>query len=314
MWLHNYLCRFSYYKKIVFASKTANFPGFENLPVYLVAKFFYTEVQRSSITVKASSLAFNFLLAIFPGIIFLFTLIPHIPIDGFQEELLQLLMQLLPNTAFIAFEETIVSIIKEQNTGLLSVGFILALIFSTNGIDSLMDAFNKSSLVTEDRSFLRKRLIALALTFAILFITIIAVSIIIVGEYIINYLNNFDTISDTIYIYALYLFKWLITAGLFFTAISILYYYGPAKTKGWYIFSPGSIVATILIVLTCIAFAFYINSFGAYNKIYGSIGTLIVVMLWLYFNSIVLLIGFELNASIELSKKSLITPSEDKKI
>ncbi len=312
--LRQYFAESSLYKKIIFKSKTVNLPGFTNLPIYTVAKFLYSEIKRESITIKASALAFNFLMAIFPAIIFLFTLIPYIPIDGFQEQLLSILMQILPQSAFLAFEGTITDILKNQNTGLLSVGFILAMLFSTNGIAYLMDSFNKASLVTENRSFIRKRIIAFALTIAILLITIIAVGTIVIGEFIINYLDTFDNVSDNIFKYILYVFKWLITGALFFIGISLLYYFGPARTKAWYIFSPGSILATILTVLTCVAFAFYINSFGAYNKIYGSIGTLIVVMLWLYFNSLVLLIGFELNASVELSKRSLLKPNDEIKI
>jgi len=111
--------------------------------------------------------------------------------------------------------------------------------------------------------------------------------------------------KSKLWIYLIQVSRWLIVVVLYFTTVSILYRYGPAHKQKWKFLSPGSILATFLAVLTSLGFSFYIDHFSAYNKIYGSIGTLIVVMIWLYFNSMIVLLGFELNASIDLSKRTV---------
>ena len=245
------------------------------------------------------------MLAIFPAIIFLFTLIPYIPIENFQDQLMTLVALVLPTNAYLAVETTLEDIVKNQNSGLLSFGFIFALIFSTNGVLTLMQAFNKSSLIIESRSWLRQRLVALALTLITVFALIFGLMIITIGEYIFAYLQEELVFKDSFWILVINLVRWVILIAVYFVTISILYRYGPAHAKKWRFFSAGSWMATILAVLTFWGFSYYINNFGNYNKLYGSIGTLIVVMIWLYLNSLIILVGFELNASIDLSKRSI---------
>jgi len=280
-------------------------PGFSPLPLYTVATFFFKEIGKDSLVNKSSSLAYSFMLAIFPGIIFLFTLIPFIPIKGFQDQLLSLMELVLPHNAFDAFETTLKDIIKKQNGRLLSFGFISAIFFATNGVKNLMKAFNKSSLIIETRSWLKQRLIALILTLVICFSIIICISAMALGEILLNYIKTELHIKDSLAVYAIQLTRWALLAILYFITISVLYRYGPSHAKKWKLFSAGSWLATILAFLTMWGFSFYINNFGSYNKVYGSIGTLIVVMIWLYLNSLILLIGFELNASVDVSKRSV---------
>ncbi|GAA4202020.1 YihY/virulence factor BrkB family protein [Pedobacter jeongneungensis] len=280
-------------------------PGFSPLPLYTVATFFFREIGKDSLVNKSSSLAYSFMLAIFPGIIFLFTLIPFIPIKGFQDQLLNLIQLVLPHNAFDAFETTLKDIIKKQNTGLLSFGFLSALFFATNGVKNLMKAFNKSSLIIETRGWLKQRLIALILTVIICFSIIICISAMALGEVLLNKINDELHLKDSFLVYTIKFTRWALLAILYFITISILYRYGPSHTKKWRLFSAGSWLATILAFLTIWGFSFYINHFASYNKVYGSIGTLIVVMIWLYLNSLILLIGFELNASVDVSKRSV---------
>ncbi|MBD3749101.1 MAG: YihY/virulence factor BrkB family protein [Sphingobacteriales bacterium] len=305
-WLHQFLLKFRIYNKFIEWTKYIILPGFSPLPLYTVGLFFFQEIGKDSLVNKASSLAYNFMMAIFPSIIFLFTLIPYIPIQNFQDQLLSLIALLLPHNAYLAFESTLEDIVKHQNAKLLSLGFILALFFATNGIHTLMQAFNKSSLIVETRSWFRQRFVALNLTLLIAFSLILGVAIMIVGEFIINFVKKGLGLSDGLFwIYLISISKWIIIVVVYFVTTSILYRYGPANSKKWKFFSPGSWFATVLAVITSVGFSYYINNFGTYNKLYGSIGTLLVVMLWLYFNSLILLIGFELNASLELSKRSI---------
>lgn len=304
-WLHRALLKFKPYYIFLEWTKIVVLPGFGSLPLYTVATFFFQEIARESILNKASSLAYNFMLAIFPGIIFLFTLIPYIPIENFQQQLLDFMEVIMPENAFLTVESTLEDIIKNQNSGLLSIGFILATFFATNGISSLMLAFNKSSLVVESRSWGRQRLVAIALTLMIIIALMVGMTVFTLAGYVIGYLRENIEVNAAFWGFVVTASRWLILFGIYFFTVSILYKFGPASSRKWKLFSPGAMLATILAILTFSGFAFYINNFNAYNKLYGSIGTLIVIMIWLYLNSLILLVGFELNASIALSKQSI---------
>lgn len=304
-WLHRFLLRFKVYQSFIYRTKRISLPGFNQLPLFDVTSFFLKEIGKEGLNTKATSLAFSFMLAIFPAIIFLFTLIPYIPIDNFQNQLLLVLSQLLPETAQKALQSTILDIVQQQNGGLLSLGFITALFFSTNGVVALMNAFNKSSLVLENRGFIRQRLVAIVLTLMLSLLVFTGIVVIAAGEFAIDFLHDEKIIKGPLSYYSLLFTRWIAIVAIFFFATSILYYFGPATQKRFRFISAGATLATILAILTSIGFAYYINHFGTYNKVYGSIGTLIVIMLWLYINSLILLIGFELNASIDITKRNL---------
>jgi len=273
-------------------------PGFEGLPLYDVLVFFFKGIQKGSITTRASSLAFNFFLAIFPSIIFLFTLIPFIPIANFQDTLFELLREVMPKSAFDAAEETINDIIKNQHGSLLSIGFISALYFSTNGVNAMISGFNNTYHQIESRSVIKQRLISLLLVVITTLLLLAGIALIIYSEVLLS-----DIPIGHYSFYLIHVGRIIIIFSLFFSMISFNYYIGPANKTGWPFLSAGATLATILCILTSLGFAYYVNHFGKYNKLYGSIGTLIVVLLWIYFNSIVLLLGFELNASIHSVKK-----------
>ena len=305
-WIHKQLLKFKPYFMFIEWTKILVLPGFSPLPLYTIATFFFKEISNDAIVNKSSSLAYNFMLAIFPGIIFLFTLIPYIPKRiGFQKQLMSLLELVLPNNAFLAFEATINDIINIQNGSLLSIGFFLSLFFATNGVHNLMNAFNKASLIVETRTILKRRLVALLLTIFLALSMIVCIVAMALGEIIINFLDQQIDYTGNITIYAIQFTRYALLGALYFINVSILYRYGPAHAKKWKFFSPGSWLATILAFLTIWGFSFYINNFSTYNKLYGSIGTLMVVMIWLYLNSLILLVGFELNASVDLSKRSI---------
>src|ERR1700761_6782776 len=304
-WLHRFLRRFTFYRYLIECTKYIAFPGFKPMSLYTVAVFFFGEIKQGTLANKASSLAYNFMLALFPATIFLFTLIPYIPIRHFQDNLLTILGQILPNDAYVALKSTIIEIVKTQNARLFSFGFLTTLFFATNGVNRLMQAFNKSSLITESRTYLRRRWVALVLTVVICVSMLVAVSIMIAGHKILIFLQHHFYSKAHGWFIAIALLKWIIVIVIFFVTVSLLYRYGPAHKQKWKFLSPGSVLATSLAVLTSLGFTFYINNFASYNKIYGSIGTLIVLMIWLYLNSLIILIGFELNASVELGKRSI---------
>jgi len=287
---------------ILIISKKIKPLGFSGLSIYDVAIFFWKGLMEGAITTRASSLAFNFFLAFFPSIIVFFTLIPYIPIVGLQETLMELLSVVLPpSTNEITFD-TLDDIINNPRGGLLSIGFIFALYFSTNGINSLIEAFNASYHISENRPIIQQRLLSLGLTLLLSFMLIIAIGLIIFGKLILVYLTDFDIISNSAA--DLILFgKWFTIFLMLFFGISTLFHLGPSIKSKWRLFTPGSILATLGIIITSIGFNYYINHFSQYNKVYGSIGTLMIILIWMYFNSIILLTGFELNASISNAKE-----------
>src|SRR5690606_36823671 len=189
-WLHRQLSRFKFYQLFIEWTKMIVVPGFGSLPVYTVATFFFQEIARESIVNKDSSLACNFMLAIFPGIIFLFTLIPYIPIENFQEQLFDFMEVVMPDNAFLTVESTLLDIVKNQNSSLLSIGFILATFFSTNGMSALMLSFNKSLLIMQSRSWGRQRLVAIGLTLLLVLALTVGMIVFTIAGYILSYLKD----------------------------------------------------------------------------------------------------------------------------
>ena len=273
-------------------------PGFERVPLFDVVVFFIKGMRNGAVTTRASSLAFKFFLAIFPSLIFLITLIPYVPVPNFQDQLLQLMHDFLPTGAYDATKDTLEDLIKNQNGGLLSFGFLFALYLSTDGMHSVINSFNLSIHATETRNFLKIRLVAVILVFIITLLLVLSIALIVFSEIVIDYLESTNLLNDAFFVNTLILGKWVITLALFFFAFSFIYWLGPDSKNRFRFFNAGSTFATFFSILISLCFAFYVNHFGNYNKLYGSIGTVMVIMLWMYFNAIVLLLGFELNASI----------------
>ena len=273
-------------------------PGFQKIPLYDVGVFFFKGPQKGSITTRASAIAFNFFLAIFPALIFLFTLIPYIPVQNFQNELLSLLQDFMPENAYDTAETTIKDIALNKRGGLLSVGFISAMFFATNGFVAMIRAFNASANSFETRSGFQQRMISLLLVFIIFTLLTLAVILMVAGRIALKTMVKLNLMEQDFTYYLLISGRWIVVIALFFFAISFLYYLSPAKKSRWTFISPGSTLATIMMVLISIVFSFFVNNFGSYNKLYGSLGTLVVILLWIYLNALSLLIGFELSASI----------------
>lgn len=284
--------------------KQFTLPGFDRQPLFSVSKFFIKSLSNGALTVRASSIAFNLFLAIFPALIFFFSMIAYIPIDNFHEELMKLLKDMMPTNVFESIQSTILDTIKHKRTGLLSIGFIMALYFSTNGINALISAFNASQFISEKRNWIQMRGVSLLLVIILSLLITLAIGVLVFSNKGLDYLVENEILKKNLTYYLILIAKWIIVLLSFFLSISFLYFLAPARKSKFRFISAGSSLATILSIMISLGFSYYVNNFGQYNKIYGSIGTLIVLMLWLYFNSLVLLIGYELNWSIKNSKTS----------
>lgn len=273
-------------------------PGFDGIPMSRVFSFFYRGIVNGAITTRSSAISFNLFVAIFPTLIFLFTLIPFIPIDNFQETLLSLLEEIIPQSAWESVQVTMLDIVMRPHSSWLSIGFVLALFFSTNGINSMIEAFNASYHTMEMRGILAQRWVAFVLVLVLALMLVTAISFITVGSALMQYFRSEGFLQDLFIYFLIDSFRWIVLIALTYFGISLIYYWAPAKKRPFKFFSAGSSLTTFVIMLTNVGFNYYANNLANYNALYGSIGTLLLILLWIYFNSTILLIGFELNVSI----------------
>lgn len=249
---------------------------------------------NEAITVRAAAIAYNFFIALFPSLIFIFTLIPYIPIKDLQTQILEFLSEFLPSSAFETIESTLRDVLLNRRGGLLSFGLISALYFASNGIKSMLYAFHPTYKV----KFWKRVIIANFLTLLISILVILALVIIIGGSFMLNYLNNINFFESQWVLILIACFRYATIIALTITAISILYYAGAQKGERFRLYSPGAFLSTFFLALTSYAFGYYVEHFGQYNRFYGSLGTIIILLIWFYMNSLVLLAGFDFNQSV----------------
>lgn len=283
-------------------SKHLYLPGFEGVPLYDVLNFFYKQVQTVGLTERASAIAYNFIMAIPPSFLFLFTLIPNLPFIKkvtLKKELHALITDIIPakvhNANLIKFVD---SFIDESKIGLLSFGLLMALFFASNAMMGLMRSFNKNYIGFAKRNDFHTRWMAIKLT-ALLFLLLLGFLIMIITQAAVL---KWMGIKSSTLITVIYYVRWVFVIALIYYSIAFIYKYAPAVEKKWKLVSPGTILSTFLSILATLGFSYFVNNFGKYNALYGSIGTIIVFMAVIYINSLVLIIGFELNVSINSLK------------
>jgi len=295
-------------------SKESSLPGFFNVPIYDVVVFVFNEIRRFDLFTRANSIAYSFFLSLFPSILTLFTFTPFVlsflsgwipELSNFNAILEEEVTKVMPGQAGQVVFDFIHDITNEPRVGLMSFGFVLAIYFSSNGMLAMMQSFQKTYSDTfKSRSAFRKRAIAIMLTALIGFLLIFSVIFIILGGMFINWITAVVNLTQ-FGTFAIVFLRWLSIIMVFYFGIAVLYRYGSATHRRIPVFSAGTTLATILCMLSSVAFSFYIDEFNrydTYNKFYGSIGTFIIIMLWIQLNSLILLIGFELNAAIAVNR------------
>ncbi len=291
--------------------KKVKFWGGDHLSLYKFGKIFIANVEKDEIFDRANGVAYNFVLAIFPTVIFLFTLIPYITeyfptID--RDNIMRFLGEFMPPSMFTVVSSTVVDILHNQRGGLLTFGFLFAAFLATNGMMALMRAFNACYQTVEKRGFIRMRFIATGLTFLLAIVLLFAVVLLVVGEIMISQvtvqLSDLSHVPlDGYSLYGLLALRFLVIFVVFFFGVSFIYYFGPAIHYNWKFFSIGSFMATLGCIGVSYGFSYYITNFGSYNKVYGSIGVLIALMVWIQLLTIVLMFGYEVNASLHYGQK-----------
>jgi len=290
-----------YYRLINFLKRVKFHEG--RISLYEVIRIFLRKLQDDEILERANAVAFSFTLAIFPAIIFLFTLIPYVePIQFLDQKIMDFLQQYLPVNMYEVVASTIKDIISRPRGGLLSFGFLASTYLATNGMVSLMKAFNSCYQTVDTRGFIKLRVIAAILTLMLAFVFILAILLLIGGQIGIGFITEFGILTNDRILYLILGVRMLVMFIVFLLAISIIYYYAPAIHQKWRFFSIGSIISTILSLAISYGFSSYISNFGTYNKFYGSIGALIALMIWFFLLALIMLLGYELNASVHKAK------------
>lgn len=282
---------------------TAHLKGI-HLKKYEISLFHFLQIlivklEKDHVMEMSRSMAYSFVLSIFPAIIFLFTLIPHIPIEHLDALILQNLEHVLPRGIYEVAESTIYDIVARPQTGLLSFGFLFTIYAAVNGIDAMITVFNKCYKTHDNRSFLRRIAISVQILFLLVFCVLSSITLQVVVEMVFSEISFYEQGQ----ILFLSIIRYLLPYFLFLICFSLIYSLAPAITHPWKFFSLGSLIAAFLAVAFSILFILYFNNFSSYNKVYGSIGALIGLMLWIYFMSLIVLLGFEINATLEIVYK-----------
>ncbi|WEK34888.1 MAG: YihY/virulence factor BrkB family protein [Candidatus Pseudobacter hemicellulosilyticus] len=282
-------------------SKHIVLPGFDKVPLYDVIVFFMEQVRKTGLTERASAVSYNFIMAIPPTCLFLFTIIPHLPFipkEAISVQLHSLITDMIPAPTYNAgIIDFIDSFLNQTQVGLISFGFILLIFFASNGMMGLMRSFNKNYFGFEKRSDLQSRWTAIRLTIIILGLLVATLILLSLQGVVLRWIG----VSPE-WIAIISPVRWLFIIALVLYAIGFIYKYAPAITKRWKLISPGSVLATSMSIIATLGFSIFVSNFGKYNALYGSIGTIIVLMILIYINSLVLIIGYELNVSIHSLK------------
>ena len=282
-------------------------PGFEGVSLYEVVVFFNSQVRKVGLNDRARSIAFSFLMAIPAATIFICTLIPYLPVSRkLAKQLLILTREITPNqNTYQLVSDFLNDFLNKPRGGLLSIGLIVALYYSSNAMLGLMRSFNKSLVQYTKRNFLQNQIIAMRLTLVVFLLVIGSVIILVTQDELLRLLFRELNIRNHSMRGVFKTLRWFVIVPLFYFAIAFIYRLAPALKEKWRFYSPGTLLATILMIFVTFAFSFWVNKFGTYNKVYGSIGTILILMMVIYINSMILLIGYELNVSIHFLKRAL---------
>jgi membrane protein len=288
--------------------KSFTLPGFDGIPVYDVVKFFVAEIRVNSLPTRSKSIAFSFFLAFFPALTFVFSLIPYVPYFNHMDiNIMNFLRDVLPNKETYNFIQSFTApllkdLARHKRGGLLTGSVFLVLFLTSNGVMAMMISFDKSYDHYKKRNAIQSRLVALKITVFLIVLFILSFALIIIGRDLLAFIFDLLRIKNAFTHLLLNVVRYLLIGLMFFLSISLIYYYGPATKKKYKFISTGATVATILSILVSMGFSYWVNNFNRLNLIFGSIGTIMLLMIWLNVNAFVMLIGYEINASIHYNR------------
>lgn len=288
-------------KQLVFFTKSIKLPWLEGLSLYELLEMYLTGIIKGAISYRAGAIAFSFFMAIFPFTLFILNLIPFIPIENFQDDFLRFLEDSVPPSTYGAIAEIINDIMHNSYGSLLSSGFILSIFLMANGLNAILGGFESSHHVVLKRGFFNQYLISIGISIGLSFLLILTVATIVVFEVFIQNTSLQDVLGDSIQLIVIgrYVFVML----MILVTTSILFKFGTRESRESAFVSIGSVFTTILIIISSYIFGIWVVKFSKYNELYGSIGTLLILMFYIWLNCMILLLGFELNATIQKLKR-----------
>ncbi|MGJ8684305.1 MAG: YihY/virulence factor BrkB family protein [Nonlabens sp.] len=286
----------------IILAKKIRIPGLEGMTLYDVAETYILGIAEGAFSARASAISYSFFMAIFPFLLFVLNLIPFIPIKNFQNEFLEFINELLPAQAVSMFDTIFKEIALQGNSGLLTIAFVSSLIFMSNGVNAVFNGFERSYHTDFNRGFFRQYAVSLAVSIMMTIFLLIMVIVAGYFEFLIEELRKSDIMSESGHGGTLILMRYIIVIILTYIFVAVLYYFGTKDGRQSKFFSIGATVTTILIILLSVLYGVYIENFTSYNEIYGSIGALLILMIYIWLNSNILLLGFELNASLRKLK------------
>ena len=281
--------------------KKVELPWLEGLTLYDLLELYGIGIAEGALSNRAGAIAFSFFMALFPFALFILNLIPYIPIEGFQGDFLKFVEEGVPPNTFYAIENIINDILHNSDSGLLSTGFLLSIFLMANGLNAILGGFQNSKHVLIKRGFFSQYLVAIGISVVLALLLLVTVATIVTFEIFIQKLNANEVLSDKIPLIVFGRYSFLILMILITT--SILFKFGTKHDKSRSFISISSVFTTILTIIISYFFGIWVIRFSSYNQLYGSIGTLLIVMFYIWINCMILLLGFELNALIHKLKK-----------
>lgn len=291
-------------RHLVLFVKRIKLPWLQGLSLYELLELYTIGIVKGAFSYRAGAIAFSFFMALFPFALFILNLIPYIPIEDFQDDFLKFVEDGVPPNTFEAIRSIIDDILNNSYKGLISWGFILSIFLMSNGMNAILGGFETSYHITMNRGFFRQYLISIAMSLILSLVLIVTVAAVIVSEVFIIKIQLNDLLSSNISLIEITRYTFVSVMVLITT--SLLFKFGTRETYGVPFISIGSVFTTLLILLSSYLFGIYVLTFAKYNELYGSIGTLLILMFYIWINCMILLLGFELNATIsKLKRKNL---------
>ena len=282
-------------------AKKVKLKRLSGMSLYDLLELYIIGLTEGALSNRAGAIAFSFFMALFPFALFILNLIPYIPIEGFQDDFLEFVADGVPPNTFYAIKNIINDILHNSHSGLVSSGFLLSILLMANGLNAILGGFENSKHVLVKRGFLHQYLVALGMSLFMAFLLILTVAIIVVFEVVIQHLNAKDFLSEKIPLIVMGRYAFLILMILITT--SVLFKFGTKNQENRSFISIGSVFTTILTIISSYFFGVWVIKFSKYNELYGSIGTLLIVMFYIWINCMILLLGFELNEVMNKLKK-----------
>lgn len=276
-------------------------PWLHGLSLYDLLELYIVGVAEGALSYRAAAIAFSFFMALFPFALFILNLIPYIPIEGFQQDFMRFVGESVPPKTYDAVASIISDILNNSHSGLLSTGFLMAILLMANGLNAILGGFETSQHVIIRRGFFRQYFVALGISLVLSFLLLFTVAMIVVFEVFIQTTSIQDVLSDRIPLIIMGRYAFVILMILFTT--SILFRFGVSHDRRRSFISIGSVFTTILIIISSYGFGIWVVKFSKYNELYGSIGTLLIMMFYIWLNCMILLMGFELDALINKLKR-----------